>query len=209
MAAADTEERPGLDEQYIAATNSSNLTLNPDKICAATHLIAAAKGGGRMGSALIHLRAEWDRTDKPRRKTEAEIVARAKELPKYKGKVDLKRARIEAMSEYNYAMRERAKRLTGRALVMGLLEDWAAARGIERDLLSPALFHWLSPECPVCTGPGKVKALEAPVLTDRKCDHCKGAGTWPRPSGAEPIHDFFKSCVAVAKRGRADMLHAK
>lgn len=198
----------GPDESYIAATNSSDLTLHPDRIDAATHLIAAALAGNQMGMALTHLRAEWDRTHKPRKATEPEIMARAKQLPPHKGKPDLKRARAESVVIYQRALRDRASTLSGRSVVLGLLTDWAAERGIDPDILSPALFHWLSPNCPVCSGQGEIRAAEAPVLV-RKCYYCDGAGTWPRPPGAEAVQDWMKRCYNQQKSGRNRLLHEK
>lgn len=207
--ATDTVERPGPDEAYIAATNASDLTLSARRIDAPTILIAAALAGNRMGSALIHLRAEWDRAPKPRAATSEELSERARSLPLKNGKPDLKRAKAESIVHQARAMRECAMRLSGRSAVMGLLTEWATEQGVDHDLLSPALFHWLAPECPVCTGTGKVKANDAPVRTDRKCPHCSGAGTWPRPLGAEVIHDWMKRCVNKARAERVDMLHAR
>jgi hypothetical protein len=207
--ATDTAERPGPDEQYLAATNTSDLTLNLHGNCAATHLIAAALAGNRMGSALLHLKAEWDSADKPRKATEADILARAKALPLNKGKLDLRRARVEAMVNHATAMRARASRLAGRPAVLGMLKEWAESRGMDVDMLSPALYHWLSPACPACEGRGKMRFQDAPILSDRKCVHCTGTGTWPRPLGAEAIHDYFKSCTNKARSERTTLLREK
>jgi len=206
----ENDRPPGLDERYIAATNSSNLrlNLNPDAQCDATHLIAAGLLGNRMGEALAHLRAEWDSAEKPRKATEAEILARAAQLPKRKGKVDVKRARIEAMVAHAAAMRKRAEQLRGRAQVLGLMREWAAMRDVDPDLLSPALYHWLHPTCPACEGRGKMLIADTPVL-GKDCNHCAGAGKWPRPLGAERVDDWLKGCAGRAKRDRASLLNAE
>jgi hypothetical protein len=205
---ADQNERPGLEEQYIVATNTSNLTLNPDKTCAATHLIAAGLLGNRMGQALVFLRSEWDAADKPRKATEDEIFARAAELPRRKDKLDVKRARTEMLVGYATALRHRAHRLTGWLPAISIMSEWAALREVDRDLLSPALYHWLSPTCPVCDGLGHRKMEDAPVLGSQ-CHHCQGSGSWPRPHGAERIHDWLHGCVGKARADRSGLIHGR
>ena len=202
----DTNERPDLDERYIGATNSSDLRLNYDATCDATHLIAAGLIGNRMGAALIHLRAEWDAADKPRKATDAEIAARAGELPKRKGKADLKRARGEMVVAHAVAMRHRAHAMRGWLPALSIMAEWATSRGLDVDLLSPALYHWLSPRCPVCDGLGARRMEDAPVL-GKTCHACNGSGMWPKPLGADRIHDWLASCVAKARRERGNMLH--
>lgn len=202
---ADTNDRPGLEEQYLLATSTSDLTLNPDRTCAATHLIAAGLTGNRMGEALTHLRSEWATADKPRKATEAEILARAAALPKAKGKPDVKRARTVLLVEYSAAMRRRAHQLRGWATAMGLLRAWAEARTVDPDLLSPALYHWLAPGCPVCDGLGKRRLPDAPAL-GKDCHHCAGTGKWPRPLGAHVVHDWLASCSGKAKRDRGALV---
>jgi hypothetical protein len=203
---ADTNDRPSLEEQYLLATSSSNLTLNPDRTCAATHLIAAGLTGNRMGEALSHLRSEWQSAGKPRKATEAEILKRAETLPKLRGKPDVKRARTVVLVEHAAAMRKRAHQLLGWAPTMRLLLEWAVARGIEPDILSPALYHWLAPACPVCDGHGQRKLPDAPVLSTKRCNHCAGTGKWPRPPGAEVVHDWLQRCAGKAKHDRGALV---
>jgi hypothetical protein len=206
MAMADTEERPSLEERYLAATNTSNLTVATDRANGAADVIlAAGLVRNQLGHALIHLRGEWDRCDKPAKWTPAQIAKRAAELPDKKGKPDVRRANVEALVWHARAMRDRASRLTGRSQVLGLLTEWALLHGVEADLLSPALFHWLSPACPVCEGRGKMKIPDTPSLSNKSCNHCNGSATWPRPLGAERIHDHMRKCLGRAK---SQMSHA-
>lgn len=207
MYAQSNDERRSLDEAYLCATNASDLTLNPDRICAATHLIAAAVSGNRMGSALLHLVAEWSSADKPRKMTEAEIEARAKELPKNKGKPDIRRARTEALLGYATGMRHRAHRLIGWLPALSIMGEWAVSRGVDVDLLSPALYHFLNKTCPVCDGHGFRKLPDAPVL-GKRCHHCEGSGEWPRPLGAQRVHDWLQGCIAKARMDRQSAIRA-
>lgn len=209
MLADTNNDRAGLDEQYIVATNSSDLTLNPDRVCSATHLIAAGLLGNRMGAALVHLRSEWDAADKPRKMTEGEIVLRAGAMPKRHGKPDVKRARTEALIGYAVAMRHRAHRLAGWLPALSIMAEWAQLRGVDVDLLSPSLYHYLNPTCPVCDGHGVRKIPDAPSLSAKQCHHCDGAGTWPRPHGAERVHNWLRGCVGKAKRERGDLMRGE
>ena len=59
------QDRPGLDEQYIMATNASDLTVDSNKVTAVDFLIEAGLVGNRMGAILIHLAGEWAAADKP------------------------------------------------------------------------------------------------------------------------------------------------
>lgn len=186
----ETAERAGIEEQYLGAVVTSDLS---DGSHAALVLGAAGMVGTQLGRALAHLRAEWDRCDKPRKRTTAQIEARAHELKDRRGKPDLRRATIEAITSHASALRRRAMTLSGRNLVIGLLTEFAQARGIDVDLVSPALFHWLAPACPACDGLGANKITDAPSLSKKQCNHCRGSGTWPRPHGAQELHDYMKT----------------
>jgi hypothetical protein len=205
MLDTNTSDRPGAEEQYLLATSTSDLTLNPDRVCAATHLIAAGLVGNRMGEALSHLRSEWAGASKPRKATEDEIAARAAELPKRHGKPDIKRARTEMLIGYAVALRHRAHQMRGWNPAMALLIEWAILRDVDRDLLSPSLYHFLAPTCPVCDGLGKRRMPDAPVL-GKECHHCAGTGKWPRPLGAEQVQEWLARCAGKAKRDRGALV---
>lgn len=206
--ATDTQDKPGLDERYIGATNSSNLRLDPDVNCDATHLIAAGLLGNRMGAALAHLRAEWDAAEKLRKATEDEIVARAEELPKRKGKTDVKRARAELFAAYTTAHRHRAHKLGGWLPALSIMAEWAVLKGVDVDLLSPALYHHLSPACHVCSGLGNIRMDDAPVL-GKQCYACEGRGTPKRSFEAERVDSWLKSCLGKAKGDRGGLLRGE
>jgi hypothetical protein len=203
--ATDTADRPSIEESYSTATNTSDLSVDPDHRKPVDVILAAGMTKSRLGQALIQLRAEWDRCEKPPKRTQEQIEARAAELPDKKGRPDVKRARVEALVWHARVTRERAMKLRGRSVVLGLLTDWALLRGVDVDLLSPALFHWLAPTCPVCDGLGKLRRPDAPVL-GIQCYHCHGAGTWVRPLGASDIHEHIADCVGKARSGMAGKL---
>lgn len=186
----ETHERAGIEEQYLGAALTSDLGADSH---ATLVLGAAGMSGTQLGCALGHLRAEWDRCDKPRKRTTGEIEARAKELKDKNGKPNVRRATVEAITAHAAAMRARAMRLNGRSLVVGLLTEFAREKGIDVDLVSPALFHWLAPKCPACDGLGAYRMPDAPALSNKRCTHCQGSGQWPRPNGAQELHDHMKA----------------
>jgi hypothetical protein len=165
--------------------------------------MAAGFVRNRLGHALIHLQAEWDRCDKPAKRSAAWIASRAAELPDKKGRPDHRRAAVEALVWHASAMRQRAVALSGRNLVLGLLGEWAAIRGVDPDLLSPAVFHWLAPTCGACEGTGKKPVLYGKEQSKESCKHCHGEGTWPRPLGAHEVQSYIKRCLGDAKRDMA------
>jgi hypothetical protein len=204
-----------IDEAYAVARHTSDMTVGgglvagegrtnhaADVIGAAG--MAGAHGRHQLGFALIAIRGEWDRCDKPAKRSEAFIQARALEL-KSKGRPDVKRARAEAIAWHAREMRERAMKLRGRNVVLGLLTEWAQREGVDEDLLPTALFHWLSPNCPVCTGRKEEKHANSPTLGGT-CPHCKGSGTWPRPLGAYAIHAHIADVIGKAKAGMVGRL---
>jgi hypothetical protein len=209
MAMADTDDRACIEERLLVASNTSSLKIDVARSNGADIILAAGMSarGNQLGFALIHLRGEWDRCEKPRKRTPAEISARAAVLKDKKGRPDIRRAAIEAMVWHASAMRERAAKLAGRSAVIGLLTLWAEERGIDRDLLSPALYHWLAPKCPACDGHGNPKIPDTPSLSAKRCQHCQGVGEWPRPLGAQAIHDHIKSCVGKANGGTGRALY--
>jgi hypothetical protein len=201
----DENERPNLDERYISATTASDLSMDYDRMGAVDHLIAAGLVGNRMGAALIHLVGEWGAAAKPPKWTPAEVQARADALPARNGKPDLKRARGDLIVARARALRQAYRTLPGRSDALAIMLEWATMRRVDPDLLSPALYHFLAPTCPVCDGHGKLRMEDAPVL-GKQCQHCQGAGTWPQPAGANRVSDWLKACAGKAKAQRAGLL---
>ena len=194
-----TESPPCIEERYLAASNTSDLTMDADRRGQGDLVGAAGFVDNQLGLALLHMQGEWDRCDKPRKRNVAEIAVRATAFKDKKGRPDLRRATVEAMVWHASAMRERAAKLSGRSVVVGLLTDWAMERGIDVDLISPALFHWLSPTCPACDGHGKKQVPYGEEPSKENCPHCRGAKEWPRPLGAHDIHTHIKTCIGSAK----------
>jgi hypothetical protein len=203
-----------LDEAYGIARHTSDMTVmgglvpeghhnrNADVVMAAGMMAAA--GRNTLGMALLDLQKEWEACGKPPKRSQAQIEARAAEIPDRKGRPDLARAETEALMWHARAMRELAMKLRTRTTAMRLLLEWAQPRGIDPDLILPAVFHWLAPKCPACNGTGR-RAARWP-LVGAICKHCNGSTEWPRPFGAGVIHEHIADCLGKAKSGMAGKL---
>lgn len=201
-------DRPTLEEGYILATSTSDLTLNPDRVCSATHLIAAGLTGNRMAEALSHLRGSWDALGKLPKWTEADVRARAQVLPRKGAGLDLKRARAEAHAAYNRALRERFMRLPGRFAALAIMQEWATLRKVDADALSPALYRWLDPSCPVCDGHGKLRLPDAPAF-GKSCIACDGHGTRRQTDEGRRVSDWLHGCEGKGQADRRGILSGR
>jgi hypothetical protein len=74
---ADTNERPGVEERYEVATNTSRLLLEEHRTGAADVLIAAGLSESRLGLALLRLHSEWSSSAKPPRPNDRQIQTMA------------------------------------------------------------------------------------------------------------------------------------
>ncbi|HYD75753.1 MAG TPA: hypothetical protein VEB23_04975 [Ramlibacter sp.] len=196
---ADTNERPGIEEQYQTAGNTSDLTVDAERRGAGDVLIAAGWSDSRMGMALLRLHSEWDAAAKPRRMTDAQVRQLAATIPDARGKPNMSRARSEAIVWYARELRLLATSLKSRSGVLQQIHAWALLKGISADYVGPALFHWLSPVCPVCDGHGLRKVPDQPALSGKRCHACGGSGKSARPEGSTRIQNHLDYCVTVAR----------
>jgi hypothetical protein len=211
-----TQERPGIEERYQTANNTSNLTVKAEAGGAGDVLIAAGWSDSRIGMALLRLHSEWDSAAKPPRVSEAGIKAlaerfkvdeaKARESAKRTGKAytsqgsPMSRARSEAIVWYARELRLLANGLKSRGPVLAQIHAWALLKGLHADDVGPALFHWLSPTCPVCDGHGMRKVPDQPALSAKQCHACNGTGHRHRPAGAAIIQNWMEDCVNKARQ---------
>lgn len=199
-----TDSRPGLQEQYELATNTSDLTLRPHRRGAADLLIASGLSATELSAGLAHLRSQWP-SAKPRKFTEQQVAERAAELPMRKGKPDLKRARSEHLVAYYLSVKRAAESLPGRPDVLRQLLVWAAMKGIDGAVVGPALTWWVDSTCPVCDGHGVRRLPDAPVL-GAACHHCHGSGKRDKPPEADRVLSYIAHVLANARQGMREWL---
>lgn len=204
-------ERPGLDEQYIMATNASDLTVDPNRVTAADHLIAAGLVGNRMASVLSHLVGEWTVADKPPKPTDFDAELRAELLfcalgVGHKKKPDIKRARTELLNSYNRALSAVYQSLPSKGTAIAIMREWSMRRGVDVDSLSPALYHHINPTCSVCDGRGKLLMPDAPVL-GKECFTCGGTGKRKLSEHSKRALNWLDGCVGKNRSERSGVRH--
>jgi hypothetical protein len=68
MVDAQTDDKPGTEEMYESATNTSNLKENAERRGSTDVLRDMAMSADRLGAALLRLRSQWESSTKPERK---------------------------------------------------------------------------------------------------------------------------------------------
>lgn len=160
-----------VDEAYISAGNSDDLTVAADRRSDADVLIACGWAPGLLGSALLRLHGEWDGTAKPKRLTETDarlLFGALKTLPKV----------IEAVGTWA------AKRGYSRP----------------HELAGAAVAYWLNDTCHACNGLGYDVIPGTPTLGPT-CKRCGGSGKRRPPEGeaGRAALNMMDDCVAVAR----------
>lgn len=193
------DSRPGIDETYEVAGNTSNLRVKADRRGDADVLIASGWSLSGIGMALLRLHSEWT-SAQPRMFTAAHVIEHAATLPRNKhGGLNLRRAREELVDAYLAAVRELSARLPGRHAIEQQIAAWAIEKGINRTVVRQTLTHWLAPTCPVCLGRGKRKHQDAPVLAG-ECESCHGSGERQRPMGSELIYGYIDHALKTGRQ---------
>lgn len=218
---------PTIDERYISATETSDLTVGggmiPKDHKAGPGLVIGAAGLGvglgvsarSTGMALLRLHSEWTSSAKPRRVErpvieviaarikaqdvlERETAYRNEKLYEAPGPA-LTRAHTEAQRWYTNELRLLAVRLKSRAAVIEQLTVWAAQKRIDVDLVPQAVHHWLAETCQVCDGHGFVRMVNEPALSTKRCDHCHGSGREEIPEGTGRLLKHIDYCLDQAR----------
>lgn len=215
----ETAEKPGIDEIYITANNSSNLRLNLDPDSprsAADVMVAAGWSQSRVGMALLRLHSEWTACAKPRRQGRAAIEAIAATIREddARAKAEARRRgapcktmpsptlRAQALADRWYVseLRLLAVGLKSRHDVWAQMEIHGKITNTPADVVAAALLHWLSPTCPLCDGHGLRKVPDQPALSARQCHKCHGSGHLPHPSGSARVLSYIDECCQKARQ---------
>ncbi len=167
-----TTEALSVEEQYVNANNSSNLRVEADRRSDADILIAAGWSASRLGSALIRLHTEYDRTALPPGKVAETdyrlLLGRLKSLPDVREQVTLQVA------------------------------QW----GIEKPetVAITVIAWWLHKICRVCRGRKFELIAGTPALSAKHCKCCRGTGEAPLPYGYEGkrIERYLDECIERA-----------
>jgi hypothetical protein len=203
------DERPGIEEQYTVATNTSNLRLDvregsPQR--AADIIIAAGWNESRIGGALLRLHTEFDGSEKPR------LATREDFLPPGKHGKDERKAASRRAHEFNLhelgLLLQKLKSLPDVRQQMTIqMVKWnvqdAEIKAVE------IVRWWLAQACPECGGT-KFKVAEGTGRhTGKACGECYGTGKRELPYGQEGrrLANFMDQCVERARAGIGRHLH--
>lgn len=165
----DISDKPGVEETYQVAGNTSDLTVEADRRGAGDVMIAAGWSDSRVGMALLRLHSEWDGA--------------------------VKRRGRNTMTDSD--LRLLASRMKSRGAVWAQILPWVVLKGIDPDVAASALLHWMDDACRKCDGRGFFKIPDAPVLSTKRCK-CNAGRAWP-PNGTNRVVQHLDYCVSVAR----------
>ena len=201
-----------VEERYLVAGNTSDLSVSPDRKTAADLMIAAGWSPSRLGAAALRLHSEWAAAALPRRPGREQISRIALELPLLNGKPDLAHANRVALHWHQVELR----RVFDRLHSLPAVRDQLAVQALQRGMSGPAalaaavLCHWLDPVCPSCHGLKFMQVKGAPALSAKVCPACRGLGRTDPPQGQDGrwLLNYLDRCVAVARGSISKRLHA-
>ncbi len=219
MASEVEDKKPGVEEAYITANNSSNLRLNLDPDSprgAADVLVAAGLSDRRVGMALLRLHSEWTACAKPRRRNAAQLDAIAETIrrddAKAKKAAELNGAPYKAPGSAKGRARDMADRwyvaelrllslsLKSRSSLWAEMKLHGKLTNTSPEVVAAALLHWLNPTCPVCDGHGRRKVPGQPALSAKICHKCNGTGHVSPPAGTGPVLLYMDTCTNKARQ---------
>lgn len=179
-------DKPGIDETYRRAGNTSNLAVEAERRGDADVLIAAGMSGLRpstkLGIAVLRLHSEYDGA-----------------------------ARLKAgASRLDVAML--AARLRTLPAVVGLVTEQASVWCMEhpKDKALAVTLWWLDKQCRRCIGRMFEPIPGTPALSAIRCRACNGSGEAPLPHGSDGrrLANYIDASMHAARQGMKKRLHS-
>lgn len=206
-------EKPDTTEQYTSAIGASNLRVQVDSNIRsqADVIMAAAWSKSRLGSALLRLHSEWDRSQHPRQMTKQAIQALALTLEPPKGCPPDRRAAMQLTEAHQTAAqwyRHEVGLLLGRLKTLPDVRAQVTLKAEEigcgrpADVASKVILWWLTRLCPVCNGTKFEVAAGTGRQTGRVCGTCKGTGETQIPcfQPGRELATYIDDCVSRARQ---------
>ena len=178
----DNAERPGIDETFISACNTSDMRVEAEKRNTADVIIAAGMSAGRLGVALMRLQSEFDAAGrKSGNLTETEFR--------------LLMGRLKSLSAVLEAV--------GHQAALWQMDRPAA-------LAQAVVAFWLDKNCPACHGRKFQSAPGSPALTAKACPKCKATGQAALPGGeaGKRLERLMDESVERARASIKKRLHS-
>lgn len=192
-----------IEERYLVAGNTSDLSVCHERRTAADVLIAAGWSQSRLGAAALRLHSEWSAATMPRRPNRDQVARMAQQMPLVNGKPDLAGALRLAADWYQAELHRAVDRLHGLPVMRSQLAGLASQRGMASPeaLAAAVLCHWLDPVCHSCHGLKFQLVKGAPALSAKVCPVCRGLGRSEPPHGQDGrwMLNYLDRCVAVAR----------
>ena len=209
---------PDTTEQYTSAIGTSNLRVEMDSNIRsqADVIMAAAWSKSRLGSALLRLHSEYDRSQHPRRMTGEAIDRLAAELDRVQSGfkmvdgervenmvLDMPKAFRTANTWYHHEMGLLLGRLKTLPEVRAQLTFKAEDMGCDRpaDVAAKLILWWLTRRCPTCNGTRFEVAAGTGRQTGKVCRVCRGAGETMIPcfEPGRELATFIDDCLSRAR----------
>jgi hypothetical protein len=222
------DERPGVEENYLVASSSSNLRVEADRRGDGDMVIVAGWTTSRIGMALLRLHSEWDRAEKPRkplpplvalvaatmpRVQPTHFVISAKAMDKHWRKEPARRMELAQQQAQRWYMSEMVRlvgSLSSLASVRHQLTEAGLRWGLEHavEVVPATIAYWLDQTCPHCHGLKFTQVPGAPALSAKACKHCGGTGVAPVPHGqaGRRLANYMDDCVSRAQSALKERL---
>lgn len=203
----DQAERPGVEERYTSASNTSDLSVHADCRGDSDVLIAMGWSSSRLGAALLRLHSEWDVAAKPCKPGKEAIEALASTLVDPLQKVSKAAALVLANRQagewYATELHLLVGKLKALPEVRRELEHQADKWGMReaQDKASAVIKFWLDQSCHTCHGRKYRLVLGAPALSSKLCSTCQGTGIGATPCGQDGrrLANYLDRCVQDAR----------
>lgn len=195
--------RPGVEELYETAINTSDLTVSSVCRGAADVLIAVGGSPSLLGAAMLRLHSEWDVAAKPIKPIDRAIDALALTLPRVEGRVDTAAARLIARQWYEQQLHGLVSKLKALPAVRAEVAVQAEKWGMDdaNDKAGAVIKYWLDQTCHACDGLMRQRVPGAPALSHRLCPACHGSGVSHVPYGQDGrrLANYMDRCVEAAR----------
>lgn len=233
-----TEEKRGVEEAYTSAGNTSDLKVEADVRNDADVIIAAGWSDSRVGIALLRLRSEWDKAEKPQKPSPQAVKALAESLlmtrrPAYVISPERMERHLNSMraswcqeearrTAQDWYMREMAKlvnKLKSLPDVRRELIRYVPKWGIQEAAVKvpSVIAYWLDQTCHRCNGLKFLRAQGAPALSTKICPPpreggCGGTGIAPVPYAQEGrrVANYMDECLQKGRDSiRSNLSHRR
>lgn len=217
----DITELPTADERLVSASNTSDLTVDPERRRPIDVLIAQGLAKSAVGGFLAQIVSDWDGSSRVRRLNEAEVRKLAECMPRRvvtkrrasEDVVDIEGARKAAGDWYEAERRKAVLSLKTLPKLtnphFGLIA-WLAAHGAvsTEAVLVDVLCWYVDRQCPACSGTKWAVAAGTNRQTGKVCSGCSGAGVLPIPHGrlGKDVVWHMEDCVNAARGNRVKVM---